>query len=126
MTIFFSKSTNGFYDDAIHAVAEMPSDIVEVDPAVYTQMLQKQALGYTVGADSNGNPISVAPPPAVVTLVPAARQALAESDLTVLRCYEKAISVPADWVAYRDALRAIVSGGNSTSLPSMPAYPSGS
>lgn len=56
-----------------------------------------------------------------------ALSALESSDLVVLRCYENAISLPAAWVAYRKALRAIANGSDtvSTTLPTQPAYPSG-
>lgn len=59
----------------------------------------------------------------------AAQSALAESDNTVLRCYENGISLPTQWVAYRKELRAIVgapSGDASQPLPTKPAYPVGS
>ncbi|MDR3495359.1 MAG: hypothetical protein P4L82_12230 [Ancalomicrobiaceae bacterium] len=53
-----------------------------------------------------------------------ARSALTASDMTVLRCVEAGVAVPAEWVAYRRALRAIVAGG-SAALPARPAYPAG-
>lgn len=58
----------------------------------------------------------------------AAQAALAESDKTVLRCYENAVPVPTDWVAYRKALRTIVSatsGDPTQPLPAKPSYPPG-
>lgn len=58
-----------------------------------------------------------------------AQAALDCSDVTVLRCMENAIVIPADWVAYRVALRAIVSaatGDATVALPAKPAYPVGS
>lgn len=55
-----------------------------------------------------------------------ALNALSQSDVTVLRCYENAVTVPAEWTAYRKALRAIVDAPSSaTALPAMPAYPAG-
>jgi hypothetical protein len=65
----------------------------------------------------------VAPP---IDARPAARAALTASDITILRCYEHAVAVPADWTAYRAALRVLVSGPATTGpLPPMPAYPVG-
>ena len=64
----------------------------------------------------------VAPPSPSVPILASA--ALAESDVTVIRCYEHAVAVPAEWVAYRAALRAIVSSGTG-SLPTRPAFPAG-
>jgi hypothetical protein len=58
----------------------------------------------------------------------AARAALDRSDVTILRCIENGIAVPADWAAYRAALRAITAapGGDATNpLPAQPAYPAG-
>jgi hypothetical protein len=56
----------------------------------------------------------------------AAQAALDKSDVTVVRCYEHGVAVPADWVAYRAALRVIVDGGPTTAaLPVAPAFPAG-
>lgn len=55
-----------------------------------------------------------------------AREALDISDTTVLRCYEHAVGVPAEWQEYRSELRAIVSGSSSAeTLPTRPAFPAG-
>lgn len=54
--------------------------------------------------------------------------ALSESDRTVIRCYENGVPVPADWTAYRKALRAIVAaetGDPTQPLPAKPSYPVG-
>lgn len=57
-----------------------------------------------------------------------ARAMLAESDTTIMRCYENAVAVPTEWAAYRKALRSIVSadtGDVTQVLPVRPAYPAG-
>jgi hypothetical protein len=57
-----------------------------------------------------------------------ARAALDSSDNTVIRCMENGVPVPADWKAYRAALRVIVgatSGDPTQPLPTRPAYPAG-
>lgn len=57
----------------------------------------------------------------------AAQAELDATDLVCLRCYKAGVSYPAAWQAYTMALRAIVSGTDTTStaLPTRPAYPAG-
>lgn len=55
-----------------------------------------------------------------------AKAALNDSDITVMRCYENAVALPAAWATYRKALRTIVgaaSGDATQALPTKPAYP---
>lgn len=59
-----------------------------------------------------------------------ARLMLAASDLTVLRCIEHGVALPAEWIAYRAALRVAVTapdnGSDATAnFPIRPAYPQG-
>jgi hypothetical protein len=82
------------------------------------------AVGWTA-VETNGAWVFAAPAPVVQNFVIPAQQALTDSDRTVLRCYEHAVVVPADWAAYRAALRAIVAGETVTALPAIPAYPAG-
>ncbi|MDR3373158.1 MAG: hypothetical protein P4L98_05450 [Ancalomicrobiaceae bacterium] len=64
---------------------------------------------------------SVAPAPDTAA---EARAALEASDRTVIRCVEAGVAVPAEWVAYRRALRAVVAGTSAT-MPGRPAYSAG-
>lgn len=47
---------------------------------------------------------------------------LQAADVTVLRQLERGLTVPAEWLDYRDALRAIVSAG-SGAIPARPDWP---
>ncbi|WP_137009612.1 hypothetical protein [Aquitalea aquatilis] len=57
-----------------------------------------------------------------------ARIALSTSDATLLRCYEVGIALPAEWVAYRKALREVIRAGVNgivMEIPNRPSYPVG-
>jgi hypothetical protein len=84
------------------------------------------SVGWTVIGGGDAETSFIAPAaPAPVTR-PSARAALDASDVTILRCVESGVAVPTDWVAYRKALRAIVSGSEmNTPLPPPPPYPPG-
>ena len=66
-------------------------------------------------------------------LIPAykdrAQGLLDQSDVTLLRCAEVGVAVPAAWAAYRKALRAIVSPvaipDPAQPLPTRPDFPAG-
>jgi hypothetical protein len=132
MTIYYSKSTGGFYNDQINS--GLPADAVEVSGDQHASLLAGQGGGKVIQAGSTGNPVLID-----VTVSDAQRwgnyQALVEaaliaSDITLLRCIENGLTVPATWVAYRVALRAIVSAAQPeiipAALPIRPEYPAGS
>ncbi len=56
--MFFSKSTNGFYSQAIHG-DRMPEDVVEISPEEHEDLLEKQANGHKICPDEDGRPIAV-------------------------------------------------------------------
>lgn len=64
----------------------------------------------------------VEPAPAPVDWISPARDALAASDITVLRCVEQGVAVPEAWVVYREALREVVRTGEGP-LPERPDWP---
>jgi hypothetical protein len=72
MSLFYSKSTGGFYDNSIHTPAQIPSDAVAVSQVDYNALMEGQTLGNTISADADGNPILVAPPVATLAQVQAA------------------------------------------------------
>jgi hypothetical protein len=87
-----------------------------------TQEQYASAGAWTV----SGETIVAAPSPLPTDTRLAARAALTKSDTTILRCYEHAVPVPADWAAYRATLRTIISGPATTApLPVAPPRPAG-
>lgn len=86
--------------------------------------------GIAVGWTFEGQVFAPAPGPSPADIQAAlaaqAKAALDTSDTTIVRCYEHAVAVPAEWQAYRADLRAVVSGSSSaTSLPTRPTFPAG-
>lgn len=95
--------------------AGVPADPANLD---YAEYLKWQAEGNTP------TPYEPDPTEGRGALKAAAQAALDKSDTTLLRCYEKGVSVPAAWVSYRDGLRGIVTGSSTASeLPTRPPYP---
>lgn len=61
MTIFYSKSTGGFYDDQIHNV--LPGDAVEITAEYHAALLAGQAQGKTIMPGKDGKPVLTLPAP---------------------------------------------------------------
>lgn len=105
----YSKSTGGFYDPAIHTPAQIPADAVDVGEVEYERLLAGQSAGQRIVGDAAGKPMLVVPTPtpdeALAGLRRARDAALRESDADVLRRLERGEPVPADLLAYRQALR---------------------
>lgn len=131
--LFYSKSTGGFYDSELHAPEQIPADAVEISREEHAALMAAQYAGKAITGDDEGKPVAIDPPGPSDAELWAARQkeaqaALSESDITVLRCYENAVPVPKDWVAYRKALRGIVgaeAGNPNDEFPQQPARPEG-
>ncbi|MDX2094373.1 MAG: hypothetical protein SFW64_00275 [Alphaproteobacteria bacterium] len=62
MSIFYAKSTNGFYDSEIHG-NDIPVDAVAITAEEYAAVFEAQAVGKMIAADANGNPVAIVPPP---------------------------------------------------------------
>ena len=82
MTLYFAKSTNGFYDSEINAA--LPKDAVEITQSTHQTLMTGQSQGQVIQADSTGAPVLVAPPsPTTAQLEAAITQAIqAEIDAT--------------------------------------------
>ena len=52
-----------------------------------------------------------------MTIQTDAQAALTQSDKTILRCCDRGVMVPEEWVIYRSALRRIVSGTDPGPIP---------
>ena len=55
--MFYSKSTGGFYDTAIHG-NNIPADAVEITKAKHQELMNAQSNGSYITADIDGNPIA--------------------------------------------------------------------
>lgn len=60
--MFYSASTKGFYDPAIHG-DNIPADAVEITAEQHAPLLESQSQGATIQPDDNGYPEAVFPPP---------------------------------------------------------------
>ncbi len=67
--MFYSKTTGGFYDRAIHG-DNIPEDAVEIAKAEHTALLAGQAEGKMIFSDSAGVPTLADPePPSVASII---------------------------------------------------------
>ena len=129
----FSKSTRCFYPEDID-YPSLPADIVTVTQADF-DIAMSRASGETLNVVNGAIVIVPAPVPTTAELAAQAQAALKvqaqsaldQSDVTMIRCIESGVTVPTAWGNYRKALRAILSGADTTStaLPAKPAYPAG-
>ena len=60
--MFYSQSTGGFYDPAIHGV-NMPADAAQITREEHSALLAGQSEGRIIAADADGRPVLVDPPP---------------------------------------------------------------
>lgn len=59
MTVYYSKSTNGFYNDFINKF--IPNDAIEISEDQYESLFKAQNSGKIIQSDKNGNPEFVDP-----------------------------------------------------------------
>lgn len=56
--MFYSKSTNGFYDAAIHGT-NIPKDCVEITNDQWKTLMEQQSKGMVIQPNKKGYPVSV-------------------------------------------------------------------
>ena len=61
MTLYYSQSTGGFYDSAIHS--RLPEDAVEISPEQHTALLAGQSAGQVIMPGKDGKPVLTEPAP---------------------------------------------------------------
>lgn len=110
MSIKFSASTGGFYDDTINPV--IPSDAIEISAEAHRQLLDAQSSGLIIQPGTDGYPEAVEPPPPTTEqLANAARierdRLLSACDWTSLPDAPLDAAARSDWTSYRQALRDV-------------------
>lgn len=60
--MYYSKSTGGFYDPAIHG-GNIPDDAVELTKEQHTGLIEGQSQGQRIVSDEHGYPLLIDPPP---------------------------------------------------------------
>jgi hypothetical protein len=109
--MFYSKSTGGFYDAAIHG-DNIPSDAVEITSEQHVALLEGQSQGKCITADADGYPTLTDPvPPNEDELKAAckaeAKQRLVDTDFSQVADVVTILTNKAEFDAYRAAVRAL-------------------
>lgn len=107
--MFYSPSTKGFYDLAIHG-SNIPADAIEITAEQHAALMEGQASGQCITCDENGLPCLCDPPaPSTETLLEnckaKAKRLLQETDWSQLG--DVLIDNKAAFDAYRAAVRSI-------------------
>jgi Caudovirales tail fibre assembly protein, lambda gpK len=120
--IYYSKTTNGFYNSEL-AYVSLPADVVEISDEVYQQMMAGQAAGQVITSDLEGHPKLIDYVPTAEQLqqqrAAQAQALLDQTQAQVLEYYEQGEPVPPALATYRAQLRQVVKG----TLGVLPAPP---
>lgn len=110
MSMYYSKTTGGFYDSDIHDV--MPPDVVEISDDEHQRLINGNSAGKIISSDDSGKPVLIEPlPPSndrLSSMVRSKRDALISvTDYLVMPDYPIAADLLAKVKVYRQALRDV-------------------
>lgn len=94
--MYYAKSTAGFYDPAIHAT--MPEDAIEISADEHAELMDAQAAGAIIEADSDGRPVAVEPPPLTGKPLIMSQIADLESSVSPRRIREAVLGADNGWL----------------------------
>jgi len=109
--MFYSKSTSGFYDLAIHGT-DIPTDAVEITADEHMALLRGQSIGKIISADASGHPILIDPPAQTTEQLAAAVRSdrdrrILDTDYLIMPDYPIDVTKLTAVKTYRQALRDI-------------------
>lgn len=118
--MLWSKTTNGFYDAAIHGF-NIPADAVEITTEHHVALLAAQSAGQRIVADANGYPVAVDPPAPSLDELKAA--ALSDIDAEAGRARARYITVApgqeATYILKAQQAAAFKAGGYTGAAPGL-------
>ena len=99
--MFYAKSTNGFYDKAIHG-DNIPVDAVEITAEQHAALLEGQSQGKRIVADATGRPFLTDRPPPTAQELRAAFEAAPVTPLQLRRAVRRSGLQAQLWAAELD------------------------
>jgi hypothetical protein len=110
--IFYSKTSNGFYDSEIHVV--LPEDAIEIPVAYHQALIDGQASGLVISSTQDGFPILINAPIQTEEDLLSNKKVealiyLKETDWYVIRKLEINKEIPQEIIAKRTEAREILS-----------------
>lgn len=96
--MFYSKTTGGFYDSAIHG-DNIPADAVEITEIEHAALLEGQSTGKIITADKKGKPVLSDPPAPSANDVIKSQIATLEASITNRRTREAILGTDNGWLA---------------------------
>ncbi len=96
--MFYSKTTGGFYDAAIHG-DNIPADAVEITIEEHAALLDGQRQGKLITADGDGRPVLQDPPPITGNALILSQIATLEATISERRKREAILGTDNGWLA---------------------------